>query len=128
MFKKAVFLIMCVCLAVSVSGCALLVAGAIGGAGTATWLSGKLSQEVAVSRDRAVSASKKAMDALKLSITKETTKEDVVQLIGEYSDGRQLWIDIRPLSPTSSKIDVRVGATGDKGAAEKIMDKIRRYI
>lgn len=112
----------------NVCGCALLLAGAVGGAGTATWLGGKLSQQVDVSKDRAVVASKKAMKSLKLAITKETTKEDVVQLIGEYSDGRQVWIDVRPISSTTSTIDIRVGATGDKGAAEKILNKINTYI
>jgi hypothetical protein len=128
MFKRIGVMIVSAVFMVNLCGCALLLAGAVGGAGTAVWLGGKLSKQVEVPKDKAVVASKKAMKALDLTITKETTKEDVVQLIGEYSDGRQVWIDVRALSSASSKIEVRVGATGDKGAAEEIMNKISRYL
>ncbi|HQP91595.1 MAG TPA: DUF3568 family protein, partial [Candidatus Omnitrophota bacterium] len=88
----------------------------------------KLTEEVNFPKEKSVLAAEKAMRSLRYTITKETTKEDVVQIIGEYSDGRQIWIDVRPLTSKSSRIDVRVGATGDKAAAEKIMSKILRYL
>lgn len=128
MFKRIGVVLVSALFALNLCGCVLLLAGAAGGAGTAVWLGGKLSQQVEVPKDKVVVAAKKAMNALKLTITKETTKEEVVQLIGEYSDGRQVWIDVRALSPSSSKIEVRVGATGDKTAAESIMNKIKRYL
>lgn len=128
MLRRIGFLIFAVLLMANLCSCALLVAGAAGGAGTAAWLSGKLTQEVNVPRDRAVSASKKAMSSMKLPVTKETTQEDVVQIIGEYSDGRQVWIDVRTLTEKTSRIEVRVGAMGDELAADKILTKIKRYL
>lgn len=112
----------------NICGCALLLAGAAGGAGTAAWLGGKLSQQVEVPKDKAVVAVRRAMAALKLATVKETATDEVFQLIGEYTDGRQVWIDVRALSSSSSKIEVRVGATGDKAAAESIMNKIKKYL
>ncbi len=128
MFKKFCVGICSLILMVNISGCFLLLAGAAGGAGTAMWLGGKLSRQIEQPKDQVVVASKKAMSALKLDVVKETTKEDVVQIIGEYSDGRQVWIDVRALSPSSTQLEVRVGATGDKDAAETIMNKIVRYL
>ena len=65
---------------------------------------------------------------MRLEITKETIKEDVIQVMGNYTDGRTIWIDIRPLTETSSRIELRVGAKGDKEAAKKILNKIKRYL
>ena len=128
MLKRIGVLIGAAVFLVNLCGCALLVAGAAGGAGTSVWLAGKISQDVSVSMEKGAQAARKAMSSLKLSVNKETTTDDVVQIIGEYTDGRQIWIDVRSLTPTTSRIEVRVGATGDKDAAEKIMNKIKRYL
>ncbi len=125
--KLLVFMILSV-FVVNFHGCALVVAGAAGGAGTAAWLSGKLTKDVNVPLEKATTASKKAMKALKYKVTKETTKDKVSQIIGEYSDGRQIWIDVHSISENSSRIEVRVGAVSDKEAADKIMSKIQRYL
>jgi len=115
-------------LLISMCGCVAVVAGTAGGVGTATWLSGKLSQDYNVSRDTAVRAVKMSLDALKLEITKETRAEEVTQVKGKYTDGREIWIDVRKITDASSRIQVRVGAMSDKAAAEKIMKKIDSYL
>lgn len=112
----------------NIYGCWLLVAGTVGGVGTASWLSGKLSQQVEVSRERATYATKQALASLKLELTKETKAEEVTQIKGKYTDGREFWIDIRPVTESSSKIEVRVGATGDKAASDKILKRINSYL
>ena len=96
----------------SFSGCALLLAGAAGGAGTALWLSGKLSDEVHAPYEKTVAAAKKALSSLDMAIEKETAKDDVTQLISKYKDGSNVWIDIRPLGRSSSKVEIRVGVKG----------------
>lgn len=128
MLKRLFLLIIGSVFVAQTAGCVFLLAGAAGGAGTAVWLSGKMTQDVHVSMDKAAAAAKKVASAKEFSIVKETKKDDVIQLIGEYSDGRQVWIDIHRVTAGSSRIEVRVGATGDKGAAEKIMTKIQRYL
>lgn len=111
-----------------VYGCALLVAGAAGGAGTAVWLSNKLSQDVDVSLERTFQASKKGLKNLKLEIVKETKKDDVAQLISRYYDGQKVWVDLHKMSETSCRIEVRAGVTGDEAAARKILDAILKYL
>jgi hypothetical protein len=128
MVKRAFAFIGLGLLLMSTCGC-LLLAGAAGGTGTAVWLSEKLTQEVNAPFDRSVRAAKSALKSLNLEITKETTKDTVAQIMGKYTDGRTIWIDVRKITDASSKIEVRVGAVGgDKEAADKIMKRILRYI
>ena len=124
MIKKIFVSLIIVCLAISTSGCFYVLAGAAGGAGTAGWLGGKLSQEVEAPFEKTVAAAKRALESLKLDVEKETLKDEVAQLISKYSDGRQVWLDIHKVSESRSKIEVRVGALGDKAASRKILDTV----
>ena len=115
-------------LALPLNGCALLLAGAVGGAGTSLWLSNKLVQEVDEPFPRSIKASKSALKSLKLKLIQETQKEEVTQLRSEYFDGKAIWIDIHRLSDVKSRIEIRVGISGDEVAARKILEKIERYL
>lgn len=129
MLKKATTLFVAVFLLISICGCVAILAGAAGGAGTSVWLSGKLSREVNATFDKSIKATKSALHSLKLQITKETRNKDIAQVMGKYSDGRTIWIDIRPITQESSKIDIRVGAVNsDKEAADTILKRILRYL
>lgn len=124
-FAAVVFLVL---FSLSATGCFLLLAGAAGGAGTAAWLSGKLIEEVNVSRESAVSASEKALDALSYPVTKKTVDETVTQIKAEHTDGRVIWVDVHTVLPKTSRIEVRVGAVSDKEAAREILTKIEKYL
>lgn len=129
MYKKILGLILAGLVLFNVCGCVALLAGAAGGAGTAVWLSGKLTQEVNASLERTTDAAKTAIKSLRLAITKETTKEEVVQLVGEYNDGRTFWVDIHRITENSSNLEVRVGAvSSDKAAADRILKRILHYL
>lgn len=129
MFKKAVFFVFACVITLSMCGCFAVVAGTAGGAGTAVWLSGKLTQEFHATYDRTITASKSALRSLKLDLVKETRDENITQLKSKYSDGKEIWIDIRKVSEDSTKVEVRVGAISpDKEAADKILKKIQRYL
>ena len=128
MFKKFIVFLALVLFLANIYGCVALLAGAAGGAGTAVWLSGKLTQEVNVSSERSLKAVKSALNSLKLPVTKETKKEDVIQVISQYRDGKTIWIDIRPTTLKASRIDVRVGAISDEAASREIMERILKYI
>ncbi len=128
MFKRILAVIVAVFFLGTMCGCIALVAGAAGGAGTAAWISGKLSQEFPASQQRCVSAVKSALKSLNLDVEKETVKSDVAQIISRYTDGKTIWIDIHRITKNSNRIGVRVGASSDKEAAHKIMEKIERYI
>jgi len=129
MFKKLLILFFAVLLLVNMYGCIALLAGTAAGAGTAVWLSGKLSQEVNVPFERAINAAKSALKSLKLEVTKVTVEQNTAQIMSKYSDGKTVWIDIHRITEASSKIEVRVGVVSrDKEAADIILKRIMRYI
>ncbi|MCQ9207953.1 MAG: DUF3568 domain-containing protein [Omnitrophica bacterium] len=128
MRSKMFGLIFSALLLVNACGCAVLLVGAAGTAGTAIWLSGKLNQEVDASVDEASQASKAALEALNFQITKETLTSDFVQLKSNYTDGEIIWIDIRRISEAVSRIEVRVGVPGDKDSARRVLNKIIEYL
>jgi hypothetical protein len=110
-------------------GCVAVVAGTAGGAGTSMWLSGKLTEEFHASYEQTISAAEKALDALRLGLIKSTREDDVTQLKSKYTDGKEIWIDVRKISANSTKVEVRVGAVHpDKAAADKILKTIQKYL
>jgi hypothetical protein len=129
MVKKCLAFIGVLWLMVNLCGCFALVAGAAGGAGTAVWLSGKLTQEVNAPFEKAVQAVKSGLQSLKLEVTKETVESDVAQIMARYSDAKTIWVDVRRITAAGSKIEVRVGAVNpDKAAADKIIKAITRNL
>lgn len=126
--KRTVFLMLLPLLVIGISGCVALLAGTAGGVGTASWLSGKLTQEVNASFDRSTEGAKAAIKSLNLEVTKVVKEESVAQIRSKYSDGREVWVDVHRLTDSTSRIEVRVGVAGDKEAARKILDRILRYI
>jgi hypothetical protein len=128
MIKKIVLLSISALLLINMYGCVALLAGTAGGAGTATWLSGKLGQEVGASYEKTILAVKSSLRAFKFELTKETRTEEMAQLMSKYGDGRTIWIDVRKISDNKSRVEVRVGMAGDKEAARKILNKILNYL
>jgi len=129
MLKKITIFIFSLFLLANLCGCFALLAGATGGAGTAAWLSGKLSQEFHSSYEQTASAAKTALKSLKLNITKEIKEAEITQLKSEYTDGKEIWIDIRKITNNSTKVEVRVGGVvPDKIAAKEILETIQRYL
>jgi hypothetical protein len=113
---------------VNIQGCAVLLAGAAASAGTAVWLSGKLTQEFRVPFDRGIDAAKSALKALKLDVEKETYTTSSAQIISSYKSGDKIWIDIHFISDSLTRVEVRVGIPGDKDAASIILQKIGKNI
>jgi hypothetical protein len=131
MFKKMLVLIFLVSLSINICGCApLLIAGGAvaGGAGTAGWISGKLVQELDAPFEKTVQAAKYTLESLNLTITKEIKKVNIAQIKSNYTDGKTIWIDIRKVSQSASRIEVRVGAVPNKEATYEILDKIKEYL
>ncbi|MFH1199134.1 MAG: DUF3568 family protein [Candidatus Omnitrophota bacterium] len=129
MFKKIGFFIFGLILMVNISGCLAVAAGAAGGAGTATWLAGKITKEVAATFDHSVKAAESGLKSLNFPIVKQTVKYDVAQFISKYTDGKTIWVDVKRVSQKHTTIEVRVGAVkSDNEAERKIMDRILRYL
>jgi len=128
MWRRICGLIFAALLLVNTCGCAAVLVGAAGSAGAAVWFSGKLGQEVNVSMDKSFEAAKSALRSLKFDITKETITRDLIQVKSNYMDGEVIWIDIRRISESASRIEVRVGVPGDKDSARVVLNKILKYL
>ena len=130
MFKSSIVITLLVFLLLNICGCVpLLVAGGVaGGAGTQTWLSGKLVQDVNTPFENTIQAAKSALESLGLSITSEIKKINVAQIKSKYINQETIWIDIHRISQSVSRIAVRVGAMPDQEAAVEILNKIKEYL
>lgn len=131
MLKKLLVLIFLASLSLNMCGCAglFLAGGAVaGGLGTARWLSTKVVEEVDAPLEKAIEAARLALDSLGQDIVKEIEKVKVAQIMSHYSDGRTIWIDIHEVSPSTSRVEVRVGAVSNRQAARKILDSIKEHL
>lgn len=129
MFRKTMYVILSGVLMLNVCGCLAIFAGVAGGAGTAVWLSGKLTQEFHASYHTTIDATKLALQSLNLAVVKETQSEEVTQIKGAYSDGSEMWIDIHRVAEHSTKVEVRVGGVAsNKEAAGMVLRKIQSFL
>ncbi len=128
MLRKLSVLVTSIFLLVNCYGCLAVMAGAAGGAGTAVWLSGKLTQEFHATQEQCINAVKSSLRSLDLDIEKQTVKKNVAQIISKYTDGKTVWIDIHRITKGTQRVEVRVGASGDKDAALKIMERIEKHL
>jgi hypothetical protein len=123
MFKKALLFIALTATVANFSGCIFLAAGAAG-AGTAKWLSDKVTSDCNAPVDKAAKATRFILTDMKADITKETTATDVTQILATDVNGKQIWVDIRPVGNNSTTISLRVGYMNGEADARKILDRI----
>jgi hypothetical protein len=127
--KKIILLSVMGLFLVSMCGCLAILAGGAAGAGTAFWTSDKLTQQFDTTYDRAVNAAGKALKSLNLEIAKQTNEAEVTQFRSKYTDGKEIWIDVRKITDNSTKVEVRVGVVKpNKEAATKILKRIENYL
>ena len=123
MLKRFFLGIVCVLFSLNICGCIFLAAGAAG-AGTAKWLSEKVGEEIDAPKDKVAQAAKDAMKGMKLDVYKETKAPEVTQLLAKYSDGRQVWVDVRIVAANNSRVEVRVGWMNGEADARQILTQI----
>ncbi|MFA5008865.1 MAG: DUF3568 family protein [Candidatus Omnitrophota bacterium] len=127
-FKKTIALCAMAIFLASFAGCVYVISGAVDSAETAVWLSMKLTKQVNKPYERTIKATEAALTSLNMKIVKETTTKTITQIKSNYADGKEVWVDIRPLSEAYTRVDVRVGVIGDKEASIKILEKIESYL
>ena len=129
MIKRCRFVTLFFVFAMTLSGCAeavLVGVGAAGGAGAVLYAKGKMVEEVDVPFSKAHTAAVAALKDLELPIKKDTEKGLKAKVESQYPDGKFVWVNIRAVTESSSKISVRVGVFGDKSMSKKIFDAIHQ--
>ena len=89
---------------------------------------GKMVEELDVPFSKAHTATLAALKDLELPIKKDTKKGLKAKFESQYPDGKSVWVNIRAVTESSSKISVRVGIFGDKPRSQKIFDAIHQRL
>ena len=124
MLRRIVGGFILVTMSITLCGCVALLAGA---GGTALWQAGKVISEETVSMARAVSATEKALEAQKITLTEKTSKNEVTQLRGKSQAGKKVSVDVFVKGPKNVRIEIRIG-TGEETPARELLEEIKRRL
>lgn len=108
------------------SGCAVVLLGAGAGAGVAgaTYVMGKLEDEVDAPVPKVQRATVAALKTLELPVNKERGDKLAAELESETADQKKIWVSINSLTSSRSKIVIRVGLLGDEVRSRQILQAI----
>lgn len=107
------------------SGCIALALGAAGGAAGVTYAKGKLTVKLDASVAQVHAATIMALEEQALPIHVDEHYRALAKLKSESADGKNIWINIDFVTATTSKITIRVGATGDHPRSLRLLDAIK---
>ncbi|MBI2195198.1 MAG: DUF3568 family protein [Planctomycetes bacterium] len=114
-------------LVVFLSGCAAVIVGAAAGAGGAAYAAGNMDEVVGKPVLEVHWAAQKALQELQLPVLEDvgTLK---VKMKSKFSDGTEVWISLKKLSDTATRIRVRVGFKGDEARSSNILRAIKQQL
>ena len=110
------------------SGCIALAVGAAAGVAGATYVLGKLTDEVNHEVPVVHRAATRAMNELDLKLSEDRSDQLAAHMESEFADGTNVWIDMQSIAEGRTKLTVRVGVTGDEVRARKIHEAIKRHL
>ncbi len=127
--RDSLVVLMLVAVAVVSSGCPLLVAAGVGGAGAAAYYGGRLEQTMEATVSETCEAAVSALEGEGLPLYEKKVDSATAHIESEYADGKNVWIDADRISEKSTKVTVRVGGVvPDKQRAFDIMDAIEKRL
>ena len=110
------------------SGCIALAVGAAGGIAGATYVLGKLTDELNHEVPVVHAAATQAMKELDLKVSEDRSDKLTAHMESEFADGTNVWIDMQSIAEGRAKLTIRVGVTGDEVRARKIDEAIRQNL
>ena len=116
--------VLLVAIALFLSGCVPLLAGA---GGTALWQAGKIISEENASLAQAVSAAEGAFKAEKIRLVEKVSKKKVTQLRGNNQANQKVAVDIFDKGPESVKLEIRIGL-GEETASRNLLKEIKKRL
>lgn len=112
-------------LLMSTAGCAVLLLGAGAGAAGATYVMGKLDEEIEASVPRVRKATVSGLKSLDLMVKKDKGDKLGAELESQTADEKTIWVSIKSLTPSRSQVTIRVGLLGDEVRSRRILGAIR---
>jgi len=112
------------------SGCALFVAGVVGGAagvGTYAYISGELQTSEAVTLDKAWDATQAGMKDLGYTMVEKQKDSLRAKLTALGPGDKKIQVSLEKKSDTVTQIGIRVGTFGDETLSRQILAKIKSY-
>ncbi|GAB6113676.1 DUF3568 family protein [Desulfomicrobium escambiense] len=114
---------MAILLVLLCTGCAAVVVGGAAAVGTYTYVAGQLKKTYNVNLDGAYRASIAGCESLGLPVLEREMQ--LSQATVKTRDGeREVWINLKTQSSTTTEISIRVGYLGDEQASRRIHDAI----
>ncbi|OGX08155.1 MAG: hypothetical protein A2Z88_09195 [Omnitrophica WOR_2 bacterium GWA2_47_8] len=110
------------------SGCFALFVGAAAGAGGIAWVQGVLEYNFDATVEKVHAASTQALKQLKLPALTDQADTHNAKLTSEYSDGKNVVIQIEAITEKTAKVKIRVGVFGDRLRSDAILSAIRKNI
>ena len=119
---RSVYVLALICFA---SGCIALAVGAVGGAAGVTFAKGKLTDKLDAPVAQVHAAVVMALEEQALPIHEDDFDGSSAKLKSKTLEDKTIWINIETITPMSSKITIRVGATGDHPRSINLLDRIK---
>jgi len=124
MCNKQVFLtLLIVSTAVWFQGCVVLAVGA--GAGTVAYIRGDLTAVESKDIEAVYKATKKAIDELELSVSKESKDAMSSTIVVRDAQDKKITIKLNATAEETTKLSIRVGWFGNETKSRLIYQKIR---
>lgn len=106
------------------TGCAAAVVGGVAAVGTYTYVAGQLKYTHNGNLENTYQAALKSCSSLGLLIVDQDKKLSKASLRVKEGD-RDIWINLKVSSSTTTEVSIRVGYFGDETASRKIHEAIR---
>lgn len=123
--KKILMVGMAVGCAIALAGCAAVIVGA---GGTVYWQHGKIISEEILKPAAIAQATKAAFAAQKIAITSEVTKNKSIQLRGENTDLKKIFVDIITINEQLTRLEIRFGVAGEREPARALLAEIKKNL
>jgi hypothetical protein len=107
------------------SGCVVAVAGAAAGAGTVAFVEGKFVARLADPYEQVVHAVERAIPQLQLALVEEKRDALAARFTARTAVDKKVEITVTRESDNLAKLEIRVGAFGDKQASVLIFEQIK---
>ena len=107
------------------SGCLLVAAGAVAGAGAVGYVRGELQASLDNGYESVKKAANHAVDQLQFKKISESNDALKDVLVARTADNTKVEITIIKVSDVLTKVNIRVGVFGDQALSMTVLEKIR---
>jgi len=124
---KEMVSILSLAMMLTLSGCAVLVAGGVAAGGAVVYLN-KVESTVQSPVPAAHEAARESLVDFGLDVVEDAHDMETGRLKSKFADGKYVWVSLESAGPAATAITVRVGIVGETERAQKIMNAIKSHL